>query len=95
MIIDLFHYLILGIILFVLGITGIFLNRYNIISILISIQIILLGTILNFVSFSKFFQSIEGQVFTLFILITSIAEILIGLVFILLLCSKKRSIALE
>ena len=76
------HYLTLGAIIFTIGIIGIFLNRNNIIVILMSIELILLAVNINLVSFSVFFNDLIGQIFTLFILTVAAAEAAIGLAII-------------
>ena len=68
------HYLTLGAIIFLIGIVGIFLNRKNVIVILMSIELILLAVNINLVSFSIFMNDISGQIFTLFILTVAAAE---------------------
>ena len=73
------HYLTLGAIIFTIGIIGIFLNRKNVIVILMSIELILLAVNINLVSFSIFLQDLSGQIFTLFILTVAAAEAAIGL----------------
>lgn len=70
------HYLTLGAIIFTIGIIGIFLNRKNIIVILMSIELILLAVNINLVSFSVFFNDLVGQIFALFILTVAAAEML-------------------
>ncbi len=72
------HYLTLGAIIFTIGVVGIFLNRKNIIVILMSIELILLAVNINLVSFSMYSQDITGQIFTLFILTVAAAEAAIG-----------------
>ena len=76
------HYLTLGAIIFTIGILGIFLNRKNVIVILMSIELILLAVNINLVSFSVFFNDLIGQIFTLFILTVAAAEAAIGLAII-------------
>jgi len=76
------HYLTLGAIIFTIGIVGIFLNRKNIIVILMSIELILLAVNINLVSFSVFFNDLVGQIFALFILTVAAAEAAIGLAII-------------
>ena len=76
------HYLTLGAIIFTIGIIGIFLNRKNIIVILMCIELILLAVNINLVSFSVFFNDLIGQIFTLFILTVAAAEAAIGLAII-------------
>ena len=80
--ISLGHYLTLGAIIFTIGVIGIFLNRKNIIVILMCIELILLAVNINLVSFSIFLNDINGQVFTLFILTVAAAEAAIGLAII-------------
>ena len=73
------HFLTLSSMLFLVGVFGIFLNRKNIIIILMSIELILLSVNINFVSFSYFLNDLMGQIFTLFILTVAAAEAAIGL----------------
>jgi NADH-quinone oxidoreductase subunit K len=73
------HYLTVGAILFTLGIFGIFLNRKNVIVILMSIELMLLAVNINFVAFSAFMGDLVGQVFALFVLTVAAAEAAIGL----------------
>ena len=80
--ISLGHYLTLGAIIFTIGIIGIFLNRKNIIVVLMSIELILLSVNINLVSFSVFFNDLIGQIFALFILTVAAAEAAIGLAII-------------
>ncbi len=77
--IGLSHYLTLGAIIFTIGVVGIFLNRKNVIVILMSIELILLAVNINLVSFSIFLNDLNGQIFTLFILTVAAAEAAIGL----------------
>ena len=76
------HYLTLGAIIFTIGVVGIFLNRKNIIVILMSVELILLAVNINLVSFSIFINDLSGQIFTLFILTVAAAEAAIGLAII-------------
>ena len=80
--ISLGHYLTLGAIIFTIGVIGIFLNRKNIIVILMCIELILLAVNINLVSFSVFFNDLIGQIFALFILTVAAAEAAIGLAII-------------
>jgi len=80
--ITLVHYLILGVIIFTTGVIGIFLNRKNVIVILMSIELIFLAVNINLVSFSIFLNDLNGQIFTLFILTVAAAEAAIGLAII-------------
>ena len=79
MLIPLTHYLILAAILFTIGVFGIFLNRKNVIVMLMSIELILLAVNVNFVAFSAFMGDLAGQVFAMFILTVAAAEAAIGL----------------
>ncbi len=77
--IGLAHYLTVGAVLFTLGIFGIFLNRKNVIIILMSIELILLAVNINFVAFSSFLHDLVGQIFAMFVLTVAAAEAAIGL----------------
>jgi len=89
------HYLILGAVIFSLGMIGIFLNRKNVIVILMSIELILLAVNVNLVSFSIFLQDIVGQVFTMLILTIAAAEAAIGLAIIVVYYRNRGSIRVE
>ena len=89
------HYLILAAIIFIIGIIGIFLNRKNVIIILMSIELILLAVNINLVSFSIFSQDLTGQIFTMFILTVAAAEAAIGLAIIVVYYRNKGSIRIE
>ena len=89
------HYLVLGAVIFSLGMIGIFLNRKNVIVILMSIELILLAVNINLVSFSIFLQDIVGQVFTMLILTVAAAEAAIGLAIIVVYYRNKGSIRVE
>ena len=89
------HYLILAAIIFTTGVIGIFLNRKNVIIILMSIELILLAVNINLVSFSIFTQDLTGQVFTMFILTVAAAEAAIGLAIIVVYYRNKGSIRVE
>ena len=93
--IGLVHYLILAAIIFVIGIIGIFLNRKNVIIILMSIELILLAVNINLVSFSIFQQDLTGQIFTMFVLTVAAAEAAIGLAIIVAYYRNKGSIRVE
>ena len=93
--IGLSHYLVLGAIIFSLGMIGIFLNRKNVIVILMSIELILLAVNINLVSFSIFLQDIVGQIFTMLILTVAAAEAAIGLAIIVAYYRNKGSIRVE
>jgi len=89
------HYLILAAIIFTIGVIGIFLNRKNVIIILMSIELILLAVIINLVSFSFFTLDLTGQIFTMFILTVAAAEAAIGLAIIVVYYRNKGSIRVE
>jgi len=95
MIIGLGHYLTVAAILFTLGILGIFLNRKNVIVILMSVELILLAVNINFVAFSTYLHDITGQVFTLFVLTVAAAEAAIGLAILVAFYRNRGSIAVE
>ena len=86
------HYLILSSLIFLLGVTGIFLNRKNVISILMSIELILLGVNINFIDFSYFSSDLNGQIFSLFILTVAAAEAAIGLAILVVYFRNKGTI---
>ena len=89
------HYLTVAAILFTLGIAGIFLNRKNVIIIMMSIELILLAVNLNLVAFSSFLGDLTGQVFALFILTVAAAEAAIGLAILVTFFRNRGSIAVE
>ena len=89
------HYLTLAAIIITIGIIGIFLNRKNVIIILMSIELILLAVNINLVSFSIYLQNLVGQVFTMFILTVAAAEAAVGLAIIVIYYKNKGSINVE
>ena len=89
------HYLTLAAIIFTIGIIGIFLNRKNVIIILMSIELILLAVNINLVSFSIYLQDLVGQVFSMFILTVAAAEAAVGLAIIVIYYKNKGSINVE
>ena len=89
------HYLTLGAIIFTIGLSGIFLNRKNIIIILMSIELILLAVNVNLVSFSIFINDLTGQIFALFILTVAAAEAAIGLAIIVVYFRNSGTIRVE
>lgn len=93
--ITLAHFLTLGAILFVFGVLGIFINRKNVITILMSIELILLSVSLNLVAFSAFSADLSGQIFSLFILTVAAAEAAIGLAILVVYFRNRDSIAVE
>ncbi|MDO5691528.1 MAG: NADH-quinone oxidoreductase subunit NuoK [Pseudomonadota bacterium] len=89
------HYLTLGAILFALSVVGIFLNRKNIIVLLMAIELMLLSINMNFVAFSHYLGDMHGQVFVFFILTVAAAEAAIGLAILMLLFRTKSSINVD
>jgi len=95
MTITLAHYLVLGAILFAIGVFGFFLNRRNLIILLMSIELILLAANINFVAFSSWAGDAAGQVFVFFILTVAAAEAAIGLAILVLLFRNLNTINVE
>ena len=93
--IGLSHYLIFASILFTIGIIGIFLNRKNVIIILMSIELILVAVNVNFVAFYSYLGDVFGQVFALFILTVAAAEAAIGLAILVVYFRNRGNIAVE
>jgi len=89
------HYLVVGAILFVLGVSGIMLNRKNVIIILMSIEMILLGVNINLVAFSSFLHDLTGQVLAMFVLTVAAAEAAIGLAILVLYFRNRGTIAVD
>ncbi len=89
------HYLTVAAILFVIGIFGIFLNRKNVIIILMSIELMLVSVNINFVAFSVFLNDMIGQVFTMFVLTVAAAEASIGLAILVCFYRLKNSILID
>ena len=85
-------YLVLGAILFCLSVAGIFLNRKNVIILLMSIELMLLAVNFNFIAFSRFLGDVIGQVFVFFILTVAAAESAIGLAILVVLFRNRRTI---
>src|ERR1041384_3640444 len=95
MTIGLSHYLAVAAILFTIGVFGIFINRKNVIVILMSVELILLAVNINFVAFSTHLGDIVGQVFTLVVLTVAAAEAAIGLAILVAFYRNRGSIAVE
>jgi len=93
--ITLTHFTTLALILFSIGLSGIFINRKNIISLLMSIEIMLLAVNINFVAFSSFLQDLNGQVFSIFILTVAGAEAAIGLAILVIYFHNRHNIEIE
>ena len=89
------HFLTVAAILFTIGVFGIFLNRKNVIIILMSIELMLLAVNINFVAFSAFLHDLVGQVFALFVLTVAAAEAAIGLAILVVYFRNRGSIAVE
>ncbi|KRB99926.1 NADH-quinone oxidoreductase subunit K [Hydrogenophaga sp. Root209] len=89
------HFLAVGAILFAISVVGIFLNRKNLIVLLMAIELMLLAVNMNFVAFSHFLGDMHGQVFVFFILTVAAAESAIGLAILVLLFRNKNSISVE
>jgi NADH-quinone oxidoreductase subunit K len=89
------HFLILGAILFCISVAGIFLNRKNVLILLMAIELMLLAVNMNFVAFSHFLGDMAGQVFVFFILTVAAAEAAIGLAILVVLLRKRRTINVE
>ena len=95
MTITLAHYLVLGAILFAIGVVGIFLNRKNIIVLLMAIELMLLAVNMNFIAFSHYLGDMSGQVFVFFILTVAAAEAAIGLAILVLLFRNLSTINVD
>lgn len=93
--IPLTHYLVLGAVLFSISMVGIFLNRKNVVILLMAIELLLLAVNVNFVAFSHYLQDTAGQVFVFFILTVAAAESAIGLAILIVLFRTRRSINVE
>ncbi|MDB4097146.1 NADH-quinone oxidoreductase subunit NuoK [Methylophilaceae bacterium] len=93
--INLSHFLILAALLFMIGVVGIFLNRKNIIILLMAIELMLLAVNMNFIAFSYYLGDIAGQIFVFFILTVAAAEAAIGLAIIIIVFRNNRSIDVE
>jgi len=93
--ISLSHYLVLGGILFAIAVLGIFLNRKNVIILLMAIELMLLAVNMNFIAFSHYLDDIHGQVFVFFILTVAAAESAIGLAILVVLFRNLRTINVD
>ena len=93
--ISLVHYLVVGAILFTLGVLGIFLNRKNLIVLLMAIELILLSVNINFVAFSSYLGDLVGQVFAMFVLTVAAGEAAIGLAILVIYFRGRGSIAVD
>ena len=93
--IGLTHYLAVAAILFTIGVLGIFLNRRNIILMLMAIELILLAVNLNFVAFSAFLHDLTGQIFAMFVLTVAAGEAAIGLAILVIYFRRRGTIAVD
>lgn len=89
------HYLVLGALLFAISVIGIFLNRKNVIILLMAIELMLLAVNLNFIAFSHYLNDVAGQVFVFFILTVAAAESAIGLAIVVVLFRNLRTINVD
>jgi NADH-quinone oxidoreductase subunit K len=94
-VLSLSHYLVLGAILFGIGIVGIFLNRKNLIVLMMSIELMLLAVNTNFIAFSHYLNDLSGQIFVFFILVVAAAEAGIGLAILVVLFRNLSSIHVD
>jgi NADH-quinone oxidoreductase subunit K len=95
MTIDLVHYLTVSAILFTIGVLGIFLNRRNVIIILMSLELILLSTNINFVAFSSYLHNVQGQIMAMFVLTVAAAEAAVGLAILVTFFRNRGDIAVD
>lgn len=93
--VGIFHYLVLSSALFTMGVAGFFINRKNIITILMSIELMLLAVNINFVAFSVMLNDLFGQIFAIFVLTVAAAEAAIGLAILVVYYRNRGSIAVE
>lgn len=93
--VSLTHYLVLGALLFATAVVGIFLNRKNVVILLMAIELLLLAVNINFVAFSHYLQDIAGQVFVFFILTVAAAEAAIGLAILIVLFRNRHTINVD
>ncbi len=95
MTVTLAHYLVLGALLFSIGVVGIFMNRRNLIVVLMAIELMLLAVNVNFIAFSHFLGDIAGQIFVFFILTVAAAESAIGLAILVVLFRNLDTVSVE
>lgn len=93
--ISIFHFLVLSALLFCIGLCGIFLNRRNIILLLMSLELMLLAVNINFVAFSAYLHDLVGQIFSIMILTVAGAEAAIGLAILVIYYQNKKNIEIE
>lgn len=89
------NYLVLSSIIFSIGLLGIFINRKNMITILMSIELMLLGVNINFVGFSYYLNDLSGQIFAMFILVVAAAEAAVGLAILTVFFKNKGTISVD
>ena len=92
---SLIHYLVLAGILFVISIAGIYINRRNVLILLMSIELMLLAVNINFIAFSSYLNDIQGQVFVFFILTVAAAEAAIGLAILVVIFRQRKSLEVD
>ena len=92
---SLIHYLVLSGVLFVISIAGIFINRRNVLILLMSIELMLLAVNINFIAFSSYLNDIQGQVFVFFILTVAAAEAAIGLAILVVIFRGRKSLEVD
>ena len=92
---NILYYLVLSSIIFSIGLLGIFINRKNIITILMSIELMLLAVNINFVGFSNYLNDLSGQIFALFILVVAAAEAAVGLAILTIFFKRSGSISVD
>lgn len=93
--ISLFHYLTVSAFIFLIGLSGVFLSRKSVISLLMSIELMLLAVNINFVAFSSFMQELTGQIFTMIILTVAAAEAAIGLAILVVYFRNRKTIDID
>lgn len=92
---SLVHYLVLAGILFVISLAGIYINRRNVLILLMSIELMLLAVNINFIAFSSYLNDIQGQVFVFFILTVAAAEAAIGLAILVVIFRQRKSLEVD
>lgn len=92
---EIINYLVLSSIIFSIGLLGIFINRKNMITILMSIELMLLGVNINFVGFSSYLNDLSGQIFAMFILVVAAAEAAVGLAILTVFFKNKGTISVD
>ena len=92
---SLIHYLVLAAVLFVISLAGIYINRRNVLILLMSIELMLLSVNINFIAFSSYLNDIQGQVFVFFILTVAAAEAAIGLAILVVVFRQRKSLEVD